>query len=271
MGPFFAQAIYKSVIFTTNDIVNKHIFTGQKTTSTMFLSGAIAGSINAFIVSPIELIRTRLILNTSKLSNSNYPLTLKKLVLEEGGFIGLFRGLLPAICRDGPGIGAYLLTFDYSKRYLSSLRSNQFTKSTSSLLLSPSSTTSTSFSTSSSVTNNGNSLELFTPLLSPLAVKLISGSCAGLAFWTLALPIDTIKTIIEQNVIIDSNVIKQIQYIYGIIKNRGGFSILFRAWPVAIGRGIPSAAVTLTTFDLVSEWFDANRSNRWNSVEECRI
>jgi hypothetical protein len=33
-----------------------------------------------------------------------------------------------------------------------------------------------------------------------------------------------------------------------------GVRHLFRAWPVAIGRGIPSAAVTLTVFDVVAEW-----------------
>jgi hypothetical protein len=40
-----------------------------------------------------------------------------------------------------------------------------------------------------------------------------------------------------------------------------GIAILFRAWPVAIGRGIPSAAVTLTVFDVISEWLIRNREN----------
>ncbi|CAN0507881.1 unnamed protein product, partial [Phaeothamnion confervicola] len=36
----------------------------------------------------------------------------------------------------------------------------------------------------------------------------------------------------------------------------GGVAALYRGWPVALGRGIPGAALTLTTYDYVMRWLD---------------
>ena len=217
LGPFFAQALYKAVIFTTNSWVNKNIFPGKKTSQTLFLSGAIAGSLNAVIVAPVELLRTRQIVSVS---HQNYFAVVRTL-LSDGGVRGMFRGLIPAIARDGPGIGVYFLTFDHAKRFLT-----------------PSS------SQNGSMPSASNSL----------FIKLLSGSFAGIAFWTLALPVDTVKTIFESSVNMNKSFALQCSDVYKSILERGGWKSLYRAWPVAIGRGIPSAAVTLTTFDIVSEY-----------------
>ena len=215
-GPFVAQALYKSVIFTSNTMINTYIFTGQKTAVTTFLSGAIAGSMNAFIVSPVEIIRTRQIL----LPNSTFSGTLRS-IISEGGINSLWRGLLPAMARDGPGIGVYLLTFEHCKLALD---------------------------------NNGT--------LSKFSIwsKLLSGASAGIAFWVVALPIDTIKANIEASppsTTWNQLYLQQRQWI-----QQRGIGHLFRAWPVAFGRGIPSAAVTLTTFDVVSEALAQRRLNK---------
>jgi hypothetical protein len=41
-----------------------------------------------------------------------------------------------------------------------------------------------------------------------------------------------------------------------------GFLRLLHAWPVALGRGIPSAAVTLTTYDIITQYLIQYRSFR---------
>lgn len=231
MAPFFAQGIYKAVIFTTNNLVSRHVFTGQSSNYTTFLSGAIAGSLNSIIVAPVELLRTRQI---SSVTKGSYASLFNNLLLD-GGFRGLFRGLVPAALRDGLGVGAYFLTFDLCKKFITANISTDG---------------STSLSTGSNAKQTSSS--------SHLIVKLISGSCAGIAFWVVALPIDTVKTIFESSCA-KKGIINQSREAYNIINEGGGMVTLFRAWPVAIGRGIPSAAVTLTTFDVISEWLVLRR------------
>ena len=231
MAPFFAQGIYKAVIFTTNTLVSRHVFTGQSSNYTTFLSGAIAGSLNSIIVAPVELLRTRQI---SSVTKGSYASLFNNLLLD-GGFRGLFRGLVPAALRDGLGVGAYFLTFDLCKKFISA---------------------NISIDGSMSVPSFSNTQQ--TPSSSLLFVKLISGSCAGIAFWVVALPIDTVKTIFESSCA-KKGIINQSREAYNIINEGGGMVTLFRAWPVAIGRGIPSAAVTLTTFDVISEWLVLRR------------
>lgn len=195
LGPFFAQAVYKSVIFTTNSFVSKFVFTGEKSNQTVFLSGLIAGSVNAFIVAPVELLRTRQILSGSKTRFQSAFQTL----LNEGGVRGLFRGLLPAILRDGPGIGAYFLTFDTCKKLLAP---HPFTPTVSN--------------------SNPEGANLSQVQVSPpLWVRLLSASLAGVSFWVLALPIDTAKTILESSPI-NKNFVSQFSFLFSTIQKRGG-------------------------------------------------
>ena len=231
MAPFFAQGIYKAVIFTTNTLVSRHIFTGQNSSLTTFLSGAIAGSLNSIIVAPVELLRTRQISSVAKGSYSS----LFSALMKDHGFRGLFRGLIPAALRDGLGVGAYFLTFELCKKFI---------------------TAKISVNGTGPVPLGSNVLQ--TSSSSILMVKLISGSCAGIAFWVVALPIDTVKTIFESSCV-TKGILNQSREAYNLVIEGGGIVTLFRAWPVAIGRGIPSAAVTLTTFDVVSEWLVLRR------------
>jgi len=173
-GPFFAQALYKSVIFTSNTLVNQHVFTGTRTSTTIFWSGVIAGSLNAFIVSPIEIVRTRQIVH---LDHRGFVGSMRDIVAE-GNLWSLWRGLVPSILRDGPGIGVYLLTFEHAKLALASPPSS-----------SSSSSSSVGPTDGGKGPGPGQGLSIWR--------KLVAGASAGVAFWTVALPIDTIKTNIE--------------------------------------------------------------------------
>lgn len=175
-GPFYAQALYKSVIFSTNTFVGQNMFPGQKTSISIFLSGAIAGMVNAFIVSPIELIRTRQILsqnviksstNLEMKSNVSYYRCIQS-VISEGGVLSLWKSLFPAMLRDGPGIGAYLLTFDYVKCLLTSYVHgwDDINNKTKSKRRSDGSVVNSNVSSTTYVSYS-------------FGVRLIAGSCAG--------------------------------------------------------------------------------------------
>ena len=82
----------------------------------------IAGAVNALVVCPIELIRTKQILSATP-SNSSSLLVIQVLkdIIKSNGPRALWSTLFPTIIRDGPGLGFYFITFNYLKTYLSSL------------------------------------------------------------------------------------------------------------------------------------------------------
>jgi len=82
---------------------------------------------------------------------------------------------------------------------------------------------------------------------------LLCGSLGGIAFWSVALPVDTIKSVVQ----VSEKKMNMIQATRQIVSQHG-IGFLFRAWPVAFGRGIPGAAVTLSTFDVVSRYLQKN-------------
>ena len=235
-APFFAQAVYKSVIFSTNAFVSRHIFTGQRTSLTVFSSGFIAGSVNSMIVSPVELVRTRQVLSlpsvSSSPSGSKIPVQpslsacIRTILAEPQGLGGFWRGLVPTMIRDGPGVGFYLLAFEFCKTNIHSARGAGAV---------PGSATDANVA---------------------LSTRIASASCAGIAYWLWALPVDTLKTWIEASPLAaQGSTLHTSTRIFGSFASRGSgrqlVRQLFRAWPVALARGIPSAVVTLITYGLV--------------------
>lgn len=207
-APLLAQAVYKSVIFGSNSAL--HSFAGSKFGDKeklrTFVFGAASGAVNAFVVTPVELIRNRLIVDKGK-----SPLGVVEDVLRRKGISGMWRGLSSTICRDSTGVGCWFLGFEMAKHAFRS------TKKDSEQALS-------------------------------YVEILISGSVGGISFWTVALPFDSIKSVIQVS---DSNTSKSMIRVGREIIQSKGFMYLYRAWPVAFGRGIPGAAVTLSTHDYV--------------------
>ena len=228
--PLIAQGVYKSIIFTVNTYV-------YRKTNDSFISGMIAGAVNSLVVCPVELIRTKQILSpAASISSSLSVVQVLQDVIRSNGYSGLWATLGPTITRDGPGLGFYFISFNYLKISLSS----------------------------------------FIPAITDtIWVKIIAGMGAGVFFWMWvrpssfsynyyhsvtnsltyslvhkALPIDTIKTVIEANINRNTNTLT-------IIKNmhkEGGVARFYRGWIFAFGRGIPAASITLTVYDCVSDY-----------------
>lgn len=221
-GPFFAQGLYKSIIFSTNSLMGQYCFPNQKPTSfSIFTSGFIAGTVNCIVVSPVELIRTKQIISQSDKNNNNKIIKIVKDIIFQSGFRSLYRNITPSIVRDGPGVGFFFLIFNQSKTIM----------------------------TKNIILNNkldSSSLSSTTTFLT----KLLSGSLAGVGFWLWALPVDTIKTVMESS---STSSPKMYQTTIQLLKE-GGINRLYRGWRIAIARGIPSAAVTLTTYDYCIEF-----------------
>ena len=77
--------------------------------------------------------------------------------------------------------------------------------------------------------------------------NLLSGCMAGVAYWAWALPLDTLKT--HTQVTFESSHDYSLRTMFRQYCSVRGINRLFYAWPVAFGRGVPGAAVTLATYD----------------------
>lgn len=210
--PFCAQAIYKSVIFSANTISKQYLFQGDSSMISLFSSGVIAGSLNAFIVAPVELIRTTQILESRGKATQPSISSIIRNFYHQRGVLSLWSGLIPTIVRDGPGIGFYLLAFEALKMQM--------------------------------IERHG--LEISSV---PLWVRITAGSVAGVAFWTWAIPVDTVKTLIESALLERPS-----GSIIAHVSRRVSLRHLYSALPLAYMRGIPSAAATLTTYDVVIDF-----------------
>lgn len=148
--PFCAQSIYKAVIFSTNTFSSAYVFDNRKNPASTFMSGLIAGVVNSTLVAPVEIIRTRQIIHSS----NSYKSFIKcvREIGYESGILGFWRTFAPTALRDGPGIGFYMLTFDFTKQIIGG-----------------------SFTLDSNAT--------VPPKPPSFLVRLLSASAAGIAFW----------------------------------------------------------------------------------------
>ena len=86
-----------------------------------------------------------------------------------------------------------------------------------------------------------------------LANTLGSGFMAGFGYWFVSLPLDTLKTLVQTGK--TSSSLGTVSF---LIKNGGivgALKHLYRGWQMAFGRGLPSAAITLTTYSVAYNYF----------------
>jgi len=91
-------------------------------------AGCFAGFVNSFVLSPIELVKCRLQLQTQSKSDAYYkgPIDcLQKIYVEEGVAGGIFKGLVPTICREIPAYAFQFAAYEITKNLLFRLRSEQ--------------------------------------------------------------------------------------------------------------------------------------------------
>lgn len=229
--PLAAQAVYKGTVFTVNNVTQKVIkewktqenyklgnFSPYKLNMMdRFLCGFMGGAINgALFVTPVEYVRNQLITRTTRentaINPTNGPLLVIRNTIKSGGIRGLWRGMAPTVLRDSIGCGFFFTAMAFSQEKLSARYHDPDDGAPSH------------------------------------SVLIASGAIAGVAFWVVALPLDTMKTWIQ------SGTARDLQHSLALSQQNGflqSIVALNRGWQVAYGRGAPSAAVTVTTYSLV--------------------
>jgi hypothetical protein len=233
--PLAAQACYKSTVFTVNR-VSQNLITEMKTRERWkignftpyqlnlydhFLCGSISGAINALVfVAPVEYVRSQLISQhthiaqgtTSKLKHGvmTGPADLVRATLKTDGVFGLWRGAGVTLVRDSIGCGSFFVFFALGQKHLPAITGSE---------------------PSAQINTIG------------------AGMCAGLGYWTLSLPLDALKTLVQTGKA--TSAFSTASLLVGRDGLYGAASQLYRGWQLAVGRGMPSAAVTVTVYAAV--------------------
>ena len=263
--PLTAQAVYKGTVFAVNNVTmqcliehntqeRRKVGLGgdgpyQPTLFDRFFCGMVGGGVNAALfVTPVEFIRNQLIVahsqpqsvkattsaaaaaatGTAGSSSARTVMASGALqgpvsVWKQYGLRGLWKGVGITVARDSIGCGCFFAAMAVCQT-----------------LLTPTDTTTSSLGGSN---NNNGAVQ---PAKPSLAVTVLSGAVAGLAYWVGAMPLDSVKTWVQNGsadsaaAAIRENVAK-----YGI---DGTVRRVLGGWQVAFGRGAPSAAITVATY-----------------------
>ena len=86
------------------------------------MAGIGAGTIQTAILTPVELVKIRLQVNTTRNPTSSSdkigPIKEAKRIIKREGFKGLYRGLGITVLRDAPAHGVYFWTYEYSREWI---------------------------------------------------------------------------------------------------------------------------------------------------------
>lgn len=213
--PLLAQSVYKSVLFSVNAAAHRGLGLGRRDARHIAICGSISGATNSLVVTPVELVRNQLIMQGAGERRFASPLAVVRHVwaLRHPHPLRLRGGFIYRMYRGLP-VTATRDSLGVAMWFTGFHLACEAQKGRLGL---------------------GTDDALGVPRL------LLSGACGGVSFWVVALPFDAIKSRI-QCAPLDRPAVSVME----ALESAGGLRNLYRGWQVAIGRGVPGAAITLT-------------------------
>lgn len=288
--PLMAQAIYKGTVFTISNITQQSIMNSRNTKtkqlSDQFWGGFVGGAVNgALFVTPVEFVRNQLIAIQAQQHNHNIHNNnttksswdvIRHAARQYTGISTLWRGISWTIYRDSIGCGCFFYTMAYCQHHIHNLHHNDPSISS---LSKPSFTTTL-------ISGAMAGLAYWIPALPLDTIKTWvqssnvvinstttsstnynhhSESTAGIIKST------TVTKPINQSLMSSHNpspppphpqfsVYNTIHTIYKQHGTIGVIQRLYSGWQVAYSRGIPSAAITMTTYTYVHQYLSSSSS-----------
>ena len=144
----------------------------------------------SLFVTPIEILRSRQILNKR---NASFFQCAVELLGEEGGFFSLWRALPLTVLRDAPGLALYIATFETMKDVCTRVKVKRMTLCNESGVDKVGKTTIGGISAQEMEREEKKDIGL--------ACRVFAAACSGVVFWMYALPVDTIKTKVEAEIV----------------------------------------------------------------------
>lgn len=240
-----AQAGYKATVFAVNNLTRKALAewrTNERrkvglfqrydlTRTDIFLCGATGGAVNAaFLVAPVEYVRNRQIAHHTRISTgkglSSESLTTAtrgaletiQRTVKKRGLSGLWRGAGVTVLRDFLGCGGFFVMYEIGR-------------------------------------------DRFAPIFGSrdsTGTVMASGALAGWGYWAFAMPLDTLKTLVQTGAAKSAR-----EALASSVGQEGVLATvrhLFHGWQLAFGRGAPAAAVTLASYTAVYDFCNTRLS-----------
>lgn len=236
--PLAAQAVYKATVFSTNQLCQRAILEYRTlecqklgiqcppitlTMPELFVCGFVGGAINAAaFVTPVEFVRNQLIVQHTKLVSGQIS------AIAMTGPLDVIRSTIASQGVAGLWRGMALTVARDSLGCGFFFVSMAYCRK--------------------ALTKKGEQVGL--------AVTVLSGVCAGLGFWAAALPLDTVKTWVQ-----DGSSFSAPDAVFESIARHGWLGTLQRlgtGWQMAFGRGAPSAVITICTYEFLYQKLETN-------------
>lgn len=227
--PLVGACLETSILFTTFNwstayLTNNLSANGIKYTDETLpfwckcASGAFAGFAASFVLSPVELVKCQLqVSNLLANKNVGYGTLIKDIILKQNGLFGLWNGFSSTLVREVVGTAIWFGTYEYISDY--------FKKNDS--------------------------------YLSKDMQLLVAGASSGVAFNFSMYPIDTIKSNIQTNDILNPS--KAGTGMWDITKllvsRKGGILNLYRGLGITLIRAIPANALIFYTYEMLKRNF----------------
>ncbi|KAF8628798.1 hypothetical protein AX15_003713 [Amanita polypyramis BW_CC] len=175
------------------------------------LAGAMAGSANAILASPVEMFKVRMQGQYGAKTDKRLRAVVSEMWSQWGFRQGIMRGYWITVVREIPAYAGFYTAFEFSKR--------QFSKT------------------------YGEDL--------PVWALLASGSTGGIAYWLSSYPLDVVKSRIQLRQTPPSgNPFRYINGELRAIVSESGLSGLFRGLSPSLLRSIPAAGSTFAAYEL---------------------
>ncbi|KAI5952470.1 ORT1 [Candida jiufengensis] len=222
-APLFGACLETSILFTSYNFAMN--FLKSESLSNQCISGGFAGFMASFILTPIELVKCQLqVVNMqsppSKV-NHTYSSIIKN-ILKKNGVLGLWNGLNSTMIREVVGSSIWFGTYEYLNK---------------------------KFENSKDPFIKNKDLQL-----------LFSGAMAGITFNFSMFPVDTIKSNIQTNDILNTTQYKHqstdfFKEFKKLITKKGGVLNLYNGLGITMIRCIPANALIFYTYEMLKKNF----------------
>lgn len=202
---------------------------GPYTKLEVFLSGLVGGIAQISVMSPGDIVKVRLQCQTeSKRAGGNVnklkyrgPVHCLLSIIREEGFMGLYRGALPLMLRDGPSFATYFLTYTTICDWLSE--------------------------------RSGRKVDW--------AGVMLAGGISGMAGWTIGTPMDVIKARLQVDGTQGTRRYKGFFHCITETLRLEGPGVFFRSLGINCLRAFPVNMVVFVTYEILTGFLQAGPGN----------
>ncbi|KAG7508283.1 hypothetical protein JOB18_009070 [Solea senegalensis] len=193
---------------------------GPNTKPEVFLSGFAGGVAQASVMAPGDIVKVRLQCQTeSKRGGASMPKPKYRgpvhcllRIIKEEGFLGLYKGVVPIMLRDGPSYSIYFLTYTTICEWL---------------------------------TKSGKKRPDWSGVM-------LAGGIAGIAAWFVATPMDVIKARLQMDGVRGTKRYKGLFHCFTETVRVEGSGVFFRSLGINCLRAFPANMIILTVYEILT-------------------